>query len=670
MQHRSPGAEAPRATTRARSRGRLAAGTLAAATATALAFGGVASAQAAPSPKGEEARSVDINLVTVNDFHGRIEQSGTAAGIARLSTAVQQIRAENPNTVFAAAGDMIGASTFTSFIQQDVPTIDALNAAGLDVSAVGNHEFDKGFADLTDRVMPLALWEYLGANVYDKETGEPALPEYWIEKFEGVRIGFVGAVTDELPSLVSPTGIEDITVGDPVEAANRVADQLSDGKKNNGEADIVVFLVHEGAATTSIESATDPNTRFGEIVLGANDNIDAIVSGHTHLPYNHVIDGRPVISSGQYGERFSDMEITYDRATKSITKMENTIYTMATAFDSRGNVTAWLTEPDPEIVPIVTAATEVANELGNVVIGQADAAFNRAQQPGVVNNQPALVENRGGESTLGNFVADVQLWALEADGTRDVDITFMNPGGLRADINAGDTTYREAANVQSFANTLVTVQMTGAQVKAVLEEQWQPAGASRPFLKLGVNEGLSYTYDPTAAQGSHITEIRLDGELLDPAALYTVGANSFLGGGGDNFTTFALPQVAATKADSGKIDLEAMVDYFEAFGSAAPDYAQRAVGVDVVSIVGDQATVALSSLDFSTTEPKAGTVTVSLDGVVLDTETVDPSFPSPSTFDEIGRATVSFGIPAGATANSLFTITTPTGTEITFTLPL
>ncbi|HEX6955897.1 MAG TPA: bifunctional UDP-sugar hydrolase/5'-nucleotidase [Agromyces sp.] len=674
MQQRSPGAGDPRATTR--SRGRMAAGAVATATVAALALGGVASAQAAPPddklpPQALANTVVDINLVTVNDFHGRIEQAGTAAGIARLSTAVQQIRDENPNTIFAAAGDMIGASTFTSFIQNDEPTIEALNAAGLDVSAVGNHEFDKGFADLTDRVMPLALWEYLGANVYDKETGEPALPEYWIEEFDKVRIGFVGAVTDELPSLVSPTGIEDITVGDPVEAANRVADQLSDGKQKNGEADIIVFLVHEGAATTSIEDATDPDTRFGEIVLGANDNIDAIVSGHTHLPYNHVIDGRPVISSGQYGERFSNMEISFDRKGKKITKMENTLYTMATAFDERGNVTAWLTEPDPEIVPIVAEATAIANELGNQVIGQANAPFNRAQRPGIVNGQPALVENRGAESTLGNFVADVQLWALNEDGTRSVDLTFMNPGGLRADINAGDTTYREAADVQSFANTLVTVEMTGAQVKAVLEQQWQPAGATRPFLKLGVNEALSYTYDPTAAQGSRITEILLDGVPLDPAATYSVGANSFLGGGGDNFTTFALPEVAATKADSGKIDLEAMVDYFETFGSATPDYAQRAVGVDVVSIAGGTATVALSSLDFSTAaDQKAGTVTVSLDGNALATVAVDSSYPNPSTFDEIGRATVSFAIPAGATADSRFTITTPTGTTSSFVLPL
>lgn len=670
MQPRSSGAGLDRTkATSTRSRKRILAGTLAAATAVALTLGGAAAAQAAPptDKPDKPGRTVDFNLVTVNDFHGRIEQNGTAAGIARLATAVDSFRADNPNTVFAAAGDMIGASTFTSFIQQDVPTIEALNAAGLDVSSVGNHEFDKGFADLTDRVMPLADWEYLGANVYDEATGDPVLPEYWTAKFQGVTIGFVGAVTDELPSLVSPAGMEGISVGSPVEAANRVADQLSDGKKQNGEADIVIMLVHEGAATTDVASATDPNSRFGQIVLNANDNIDAIVSGHTHLAYNHVIEGRPVISSGQYGERFSNMEISFDRKTKALT-MENTLYTMATTFDDRGNVTGYLFEPDPEVVPIVTAATEVADELGNVEIGIAEAAFSRAQQPGTVNGQPALVENRGGESTLGNFVADVQLWSLnEDDQDRGVDITFMNPGGLRADINADGTTFREAANVQPFANTLVTLDLTGAQVKQILEEQWQPDGASRPFLKLGVNEALTYTYDPNAPDGSHITEIFLDGVALDPAATYKVGANSFLASGGDNFVTF---REGTNKADTGKIDLEAMVAYFEEFGVAAPDYAQRAVGVDLVGIVGDQATVNLSSLDFSTTEPKAGTVTVSLDGVELATATVDPSFPDPSTFDEIGRATVTFTIPAGATADSQFVITTPTGTTSWFTLPL
>ena len=607
---------------------------------------------------------VDIDLATVNDFHGRIEQSAPSGGIAALSSAVKQIRAQNPNTIFAAAGDMIGASTFTSFIQQDVPTIEALNEAGLDVSAVGNHEFDQGFDDLTDRVMPLAQWEYLGANVYEKGTKTPALPEYFIQKFDGVSIGFVGAVTDELPSLVSPAGIEDIEVGDPAEAANRVADQLSDGDGANGEADIIVLLVHEGAATTDIADATD-DSRFGKIVNATvntnTSNVDAIVSGHTHLAYNHVINGRPVISSGQYGERFSRMDIQYNKDADTFT-MKNELFNLMDG-------TTPLYPDDPAVTPIVAEAVAVADELGSVELGEATEEFGRALQPGVVDGVPTLVENRGGESTLGNLVADVQLWALNSDQARGVQIAFMNPGGLRADLNQGPVTYREAANVQPFANTLVTLQLTGAQIKSVLEEQWQPASASRPFLKLGINKEFTYTYDPTASAGSRITEMLLNGDPIEPGVLYTVGANSFLAAGGDNFVTLGK---GINKADSGKIDLEAMVDYFavQPDETITPDNAQRAVGVDLVSIVGDQATVKLSSLDFSRAEPKSGSVTVSLDGVELTVATVDPAFPTPSTFDEIGRATVTFTIPAGATAASEFIITTPTGTTSSFRLPL
>ena len=606
--------------------------------------------------------TVDIDLVTVNDFHGRIEQSAPSGGIAALSTAVKQIRAQNPNTIFAAAGDLIGASTFTSFIQDDVPTIEALNAAGLDVSAVGNHEFDQGFADLTDRVMPLALWEYLGANVYDKATGKPALPEYWTQTFKGVTIGFIGAVTDELPSLVSPSGIADITVGDPTEAVNRVADQLSDGKKNNGEADIIILLVHEGAATTDISSAVDPNSRFGKIVLGANGNIDAIVSGHTHLAYNHVIDGRPVISSGQYGERFSRMDIRYDRKSKTFT-MKNEIFSLMDGSTP-------LFEDDPAVVPIVQEAVAVADELGNVVIGEATADFGRAVFADPAG-QTSFPENRGGESTLGNLVADVQKWALNVDGMRDVDVVFMNPGGLRADLGSGEVTYREAANVQPFANTLVSFTLTGAQIKQVLEEQWQPAGSSRPFLKLGVSKEMTYTYNPNGAPGDRITEILLNGEPIDPTATYSVGANSFLAAGGDNFFTLA---EGGGKSDSGKIDLESMVDYLEEFGTITPDLAQRAVGV-IVSPPdadgydpGDQVTLTLSSLEFTRTEPPAGTVSVSFDGTVLATAPVTRAYTVAT--DETGTATVTFTIPDGATGDARFAITTPVGTASSVVIPI
>jgi 5'-nucleotidase len=610
--------------------------------------------------------TVDIDLVTVNDFHGRIEQSAPSGGIAALSSAVKQIRAANPNTIFAAAGDMIGASTFTSFIQQDKPTIEALNAAGLDVSAVGNHEFDQGFADLTDRVMPLALWEYLGANVYEKGTTQPALPEYWVQEFQGVRVGFVGAVTDELPSLVSPDGIKDIEVGDPAEAANRVAAQLSDGDDGNGEADIVVLLVHEGAATTKIEDATDPNSRFGEIVnetvMQPNSLIDAIVSGHTHLAYNHVINGHPVISSGQYGERFSRMDIQFDKKTKTFT-MKNEIFNLMDGSTA-------LYPDDPAVVPIVADAVAKASVLGSVVLGQTTGDFGRAVSANPVGAS-SFPENRGGESTLGNFVADVQRWALNEDGTRDVDITFMNPGGLRADIDTGDVTYKEAANVQPFANTLVTLNLTGAQVKSVLEEQWQPTGATRPFLKLGVNKELTYTYDPAAAKGSHITEIRLGGQPLDLAATYSVGANSFLAAGGDNFFTLAQ---GTGKADSGKIDLESMVDYFDAFGTATPDPKQRAVGVvvqgDGTYAPNESVTVNLSSLDFTRTEIDADEARITRaggDGTVLGSAPINTAY-TPTT-DEVGKASVTFTIPADASGVTRFDVTVPsTGTTSSFTL--
>jgi len=606
------------------------------------------------TPVTQAADPVTINLVTINDFHGRIEQTSSKLGIAKLATAVNNIRTANPNTLFAAAGDLIGASTFTSFIQQDVPTIDGLNAAGLDVSAVGNHELDQGWDDLANRVMPLADWEYVVANL-KAATGDTAIPEFWVENVAGIEVGFIGAVTDELPSLVSPTGIAGVTIEAPLTAANRVADALSDGNLANGEADIVVLLVHEGAATTNVASATDPSSRFGQLVNGANANIDAIVSGHTHLAYNHVIAGRPVISSGQYGEKFSNMTIQVDPASKAIISMTNVIVDMGT-----------LNPPaDLAIQAAVDVATGTANVLGNAKLGTVTADFNRAIQPSG--------ENRGGESTIGNFVADVQLWSIRQDTT--ADIAFMNPGGLRTNIAFapdGTVTYKEAATVQPFANTLRTLTMTGAQVKSVLEEQWQPVGSSRPFLKLGTNKELSYIYDPLALQGNRITQVLLNGVEIDPAAQYKVVANSFLAGGGDNFVSFT---AASTSVDSGKIDLQSMVDWFAANGSASPDSAQRAVGVHLSAPdadgydVGDSITIDISSLDFSTNETPAGLVRVSLGGVDLGTLPVDRTLLA--AFDEIGRASVTTTIPIGLAGPQDLLITVPTtGTTATLTIEL
>ncbi|MBI4935490.1 MAG: bifunctional metallophosphatase/5'-nucleotidase [Actinobacteria bacterium] len=618
------------------------------------------------APSAEAATPVVINLVTVNDFHGRIERSAPSGGIAALSTAVQQIRATNPNTVFAAAGDMIGASTFTSFIAQDVPTIESLNAAGLQVSAVGNHEFDQGYSDLVNRVLPLANWEYLGANVETTDAA-PELPEYWTQTFEGITIGFVGAVTDELPSLVSPAGIANLVIETPLAAANRVANQLSDLDPANGEADIVVLLVHEGAATPSLASATDPNSRFGQLVNGANANIDAIVSGHTHLAYNHVINGRPVISSGQYGEKFSNMTISVDPVSKAFT-MNNVINDMFTIVPPVPPSTTPTSVPnyadDPLVTPIVTAAVANAKTLGSVQLGKVTADFNRARQNPIVG-PPAnpTPENRGGESTIGNFVADVQLWSANQEGF--AQIAFMNPGGIRANITLGTdggiVTYAEAAGVQPFANTLITMDLTGAQVKQVLEQQWQPAGASRPILHLGINKELNVTYDPNGAAGSRVTGITLSGVPVDPAATYRVVVNSFLAAGGDNFLELAN---GTNKTDTGKVDLQSMVDWFAANLTATPDLAQRQVGVNTITpnAMGELLTVNLSSLEFSAGEAKAGTASVTLAGAPFGSTALDPTIVD--TTDEIGRGTVVAAVPPTVYGWQQLGVTTALGTNV------
>ncbi|SJN27499.1 5'-nucleotidase [Microbacterium esteraromaticum] len=594
---------------------------------------------------------ISIDIATINDFHGRIEADGASAGAAVLAGAVQSVRDANPNTIFAAAGDLIGASTFTSFIQDDNPTIDALNLAGLDVSAAGNHEFDQGWEDLRDRVQDRADWEYISSNVFITETGETALAPAWVKELDGVRVGFIGAVTEDLDSLVTPEGIKDLEVRSIVDSVNAVADDLRDGDPTNGEADVIILLVHEGAATIGLDSIT-PTSPLGEIVYGVDDDVDAIVSAHTHLAYNHVIDGRPVVSAGQYGQNLGVMNLQVDAQTHELISIVNEIRPLAKQVDGK-----WVPNYPPvaAVQDIVDDAKAEADVLGAIKVGEITGDFNRALQSDGA-------ENRGGESTIGNFVADVQKWSTGAD------IALMNPGGLRANLTYastgstdpdGNVTYREAATVQPFANTLITLELTGAQLKSVLEEQWQPDGASRPFLKLGVSEGLTYTYDPTAARGERITSIMLNGTAVDPDASYLVAANSFLAGGGDSFFTLAK---GANAKDTGKIDLQSMVDWFSENQTATPDMAQRAVGA-VVSSAGDTVTVDLSSLAFSGGEPAPTSVSISLDGTELATGAIDASVVD--TTDEAGRASLSFTAPEGVYGAQLLLVTVAdTGTAV------
>jgi 5'-nucleotidase len=689
----------------------------AAAAATALALG--AGALVAPPAY---AAPTEIQILATNDFHGRLQNntSNGEAGAAVLAGAVGQLRAANPNTVFAAAGDLIGASTFESFIQQDKPTIDALNDAGLDVSAVGNHELDQGYSDLVDRVMapfdpttnPFggAQWQYIAANLKLKGTDDPAVPETWIKEFGDVQVGFVGAVTEQLPTLVSPGGITQIDVAPIVQSVNEAAAELV-----AGGADLVVMLVHEGSGSTDCATMDDPGSAWADIVNGISADVDAIVSGHTHLAYNcsfpvqawidegRTVTDRPVVSAGQYGTNLNQLVYTVDGATGVVSAKSQAILPL------ENSALQPLYPADPEVAAIVAQAVIDAEGPGGVRLGDIAGAFNRAQ---TLSAAGARIEARGAESTLGNLVAEVQQWATESAEAGSAEIAFMNPGGLRQDMTGTDpgngsyprtVTYKQAAVVQPFANTLVNMQLTGAQIKTVLEQQWQPRDSlnrllTRPFLRLGVSEGFEYTYrqdyvtefpldnpatpdvdeslTPYQRAIGTVTGMWLHGEPIDPAATYSVTVNSFLSTGGDNFFEFAN---GTDKRDTGKVDLSAMVDYMAAFADDAPlpvDYAQRAVEVrfapDAPATYAAGSTVAfdVKSWSMSTTSDLRDTeLVVSLGGQVLGTFPVDSTL-APNLYDDLGSASVSVILPTVLPAGQASLVLTGAATKTQVEVPL
>ncbi|KQO45364.1 MULTISPECIES: bifunctional UDP-sugar hydrolase/5'-nucleotidase [unclassified Frigoribacterium] len=624
-----------------------------------------------------QAVPVTIDLVGINDFHGRLEADApgaraSIAGAAVLAGAVKSVENENPNTLFVSAGDNIGASTFTSFIQDDEPTLDALNAMGLDVSTPGNHEFDKGQDDFNGRVQTNSDFPYVNANIL-KSDGTPAYRPYVVEEIGGVRVAFIGALTETMPTLVSPAGIEGLTFAPVVDSVNAVADDIVE----TDAADAIVLLLHEGAETGSLDSVTGDNA-FGEIARGVSGDVSAIFSGHTHQGYDYLVtpsDGGPqraVVQTGSYGTNLARVTMTVDPA--------------ATAFRDRVTIASHRLvplygafTPDPTVEAIVTAAVGVAAERGAEVIGSISDSFNRAYNANPdANGLP--VSNRAGESTLGNFVADIQLSSTTASGAQ---LAFMNPGGLRDDLPFvapnGDVTYKAAAAVQPFANTLVVVDMTGAEIRQVLEQQW-PTAARTSTLKLGTSEGLTYTYDPAAAAGSRIAAVSLDGAAMDDATIYKVTVNSFLASGGDGFTAFANGRA---HADSGKVDLQSQLEYFDAQAGdpSDPDFASRSVGVSGLTaapvggfVAGDTVSMTLSSLVLQQAAADAsGTVTATLDGVELASAPIDETILDNS--DEQGRATLRFVVPEGITAPAAGPVTrslvlTVDGTGTTASVPL
>ena len=585
-----------------------------------------------------------INLLGINDFHGRIDNN-----TVRFAATIEKLRTDysDDNTLFISAGDNIGASLFASAVQQDKPTIDVLNALDLKASAVGNHEFDQGLNDLTGRVEDQADFDYLGANVYRKDTTEPVLDEYSIQCVDGtgddceggVRVGVIGAVTQETPSLVSPGGITSVDFGDPVEAVNRVAAQLTDGDESNGEADVLVAEYHEGAGAgepegSSLEAELAASPVFSKIVKETSPKVSAIFTGHTHKKYAWEYNGRPIVQTGDYGSNIGQIVLEYDETggtTNTALQQSNAIELNTTsafslseapiekiaALESNTETSAGTTsvvlyrnvprddDADEdnlvatyprvaEVKRITDAALDYAAEQGNVKVGEAATDITTAFVDGDR-------DDRASESTLGNLVADSLLSSLSDTDRGGAQIGVVNPGGLRDELYQGDITYAEANAVLPFLNNLWTTTLTGAQFKQVLEEQWQLDAdgnvPSRPYLQLGVSKNVSYTYDPDAEQGEHITSITVDGNPIDPDVNYRIGSFSFLLQGGDNFRTFA--QGEGTR-DSGLVDRDAWIEYISDNSPLSADYARRSVaakGLPTEEVTaGDSFTVSFSKL--------------------------------------------------------------------------
>ncbi len=526
-----------------------------------------------------------ITLLAFNDFHGRIAPTPappeTSPDTTAFFTTLEKERAAagEASTIVFSSGDSIGASLFPSMIQADEPTLDILNAADLAASAVGNHELDRGWNDFSGRVQPYVKFPYLAANLYQVGTTKPAVPAYTIVTVKGLKVALVGAVTGDLRSLVSTEVFDSVDIGDPVAAVNRVTAQLKDGKTANGEADVVIASYHEGAAvSTTLDEGIAASEAFASIANRTDPRVAAIFTAHTHQAYtwNAPIPGttktRPVIQSSSYAALIGRVTLTVDSNSNRWTRGQVCSYTQANVTPLKSADALAVISKYPralEIQTITNQAIKDASVIGAEVVADSPAPIARA-----------VAGDRNRESAMSNMVADMFFDVLSAGDPEFIGV--QNPGGTRADLPAGDITYSAAAAILPFANTLMTTQLTGAQVKTMLEQQWQRDDKGnvpgRPYLQLGLSKNVSYTYDELLPEGSRITSIWINGAPIDPAKLYTLGSGNFLITGGDNFHVF---RSGVNAKDTGKSDLDSWATWLKAEGTVSPEFAKRAVSVHV-----------------------------------------------------------------------------------------
>lgn len=480
-------------------------------------------------------RFIQIQLLGINDLHGQLNVTrnvnGKPAGrVDYLAAYLKQREAENKNTLLVQDGDMVGASPPVSALLQDEPTIEILNKLGFDIGTVGNHEFDEGLTELLRLIkggshpktgnFAGSNFPWIVANVINEKTGKTILPPYQVIKVNGMPIGFIGVVTTETPTVVVPSGVAGLKFTDEVEAINRNVTEL----KKQGVKSIVILAHNPG---TSGPNGENPAGQLVDIANRVDDEVDIIFGGHNHAYMNATIDNKLVVQSYSYGTAFSDVDIEIDPKTKDI--VSKTAEIVTTFQDG--------VKPDPDIKQMIEGYEAKVEPIVNRVVGSSAESLTAKQ-------------NENGESVLGDFIADAQRTAL------NTEFSFMNPGGIRADIDPGEITWGEVYTVQPFNNDLVKMTMTGQQIRALLNQQW---GATKTNM-LQIS-GLSYTWDPNKPIGQRVVSIKLpDGTEIDSNKSYSVTANIFLSGGGDGFTVFTQAQ----NKEIGPVDMDALVNFISA----------------------------------------------------------------------------------------------------------
>jgi 5'-nucleotidase len=527
-----------------------------------------------PAPRAQaQGAPVDLRILAINDFHGNLRppQGGIriadpedktrkiavpAGGAEHVATLVKQLRQGAKNTIFVAAGDLIGASPFLSAMFHDEPSIESLSMMGLEVASVGNHEFDEGKDELlrmqnggchpVDKCQgphPFlgAKFRYLAASTVEKNTGKTVFPPYEIKQFEGIPVAFIGLTLKGTPDIVSPVSVAGLEFRDEADTVNALVPEL---KARGVEA--IVVLIHEGGFPTGdYNECPAISGAIVDIVKKFDKAVDVVISGHTHQAYVCEIDGRLVTSGDKYGTIVTAIDLKLDPATRDVISAKAGNVIVRTGAYAR----------DPEQTALLESYDKVAAPIAN-------------RRAGSITERLSRVPNDAGESALGDIIADAQLAATRADTKGAAVIAFTNPGGVRTDIprkDDGAVTYADVFASQPFRNQLVTLTLTGVQIKNMIEQQW--LDPKRPRI-LQVSKGFNYTWDGAKPYGDRVVADRmsLNGQRVDPAMSYRVTVNNYLAVGGDGFTVLK----EGNAQQFGIYDVDALYAYFQANSPISP----------------------------------------------------------------------------------------------------